>query len=163
MAGHRMQRRLTAWNFELIGKIDPQRSPDGAVCEFFPQSRYANAKDLPLNGHGAGPFCKFRIGLSEHRQGVYALTADDETVYVGECEDLSRRFGPRGYGNISPRNCFQGGQATNCKVNHLILNAVKSGHLVRLWFLPMTDRKTVEAMLIRFYHPAWNGQTPKPC
>ena len=25
-----------------------------------------------------------------------------------------------GYGRISPRNCFQGGQSTNCRVNNLI-------------------------------------------
>jgi hypothetical protein len=81
-----------------------------------PQSRYRNARDLPLNGHGAGPFCCFSIARGLNVPGVYVLTLAGEAVYVGKCTSLARRFGPQGYGAIQPKNCFVGGQSTNCKI-----------------------------------------------
>lgn len=155
-----MQRHVEGWAFEFVGEIRPERGEDGCVRRFFPQSRYENPKQLALNRYGDGPFCRFRVATENHRQGVYLLTAADDAVYIGECEDLERRFGPNGYGTISPRNCYQGGQSTNCKVNHRILTAAEADRSVKLWFMETTDRKAMEADLIRTIEPPWNSQTP---
>ena len=151
---------LCDYAFDLVGDIEPERQPDGTIRQFMPQSRYANHAGLPLNRHGAGPFCRFRIAGEVQRSGVYLLTVESEVVYIGECVSLAARFGPNGYGGISPRNCYQGGQVTNCRINHLILGMLKAGRRVRLWFLQVADRKGVEAELIRRVDPQWNAQTP---
>jgi hypothetical protein len=54
-----------------------------------------------------------------------------------------------GYGQISPRNCYIGGQPTNCRLNHLIYLASKDGKKVDLWFMPTGDRFAIEAALIQ--------------
>jgi hypothetical protein len=78
---------------------------------------------------------------------------------VGECIDLARRFNT-GYGRIDARNCYEGGQNTNCKVNALVLDAVKSGRQVELWFLQTSRRKDIEAELLIALRPPWNGRFP---
>jgi hypothetical protein len=91
---------------------------------------------------------------------VYTLIVSDAIKYVGECERLESRFGPIGYGHVSPRNCHIDGQATNCKVNALVLHASQSEDRVQLWFLPTgEDRKSIESRLIRTLNPPWNGRT----
>jgi hypothetical protein len=90
--------------------------------------------------------------------GVYAVTVDDGIVYVGECQNLSERFNARGYGTISPRNCFEDGQPTNCRINALILQGAKQGSRIELWFHQTTERKPVEAEIISRLRPPWNIQ-----
>jgi hypothetical protein len=63
-----------------------------------------------------------------------------------------------GYGQISPRNCFDGGQPTNCKVNRHVLDAVAEGKQPELWFLETQHRKSIESELIRIFNPPWNVQ-----
>ena len=77
---------------------------------------------------------------------------------MGECEDLQTRF-ETGYGNISPRNCFIGGQSTNCKINHLIRGGARANAQIDLWFRPGLDRKRLEFDLIAEIRPAWNGKS----
>ena len=92
-----------------------------------PQSRYAKADIKRLNPHGTGPFCRFiTVGLPPG-PGVYALTVDGVPTYVGKADNLARRWGPQGYGAISPANCYDGGQPTNCRINHQIFNAARAG------------------------------------
>jgi hypothetical protein len=93
--------------------------------------------------------------------GAYVLTVDDNPAYVGECINLSSRYN-NGYGNISPRNCYAGGQLTNCRINHLIHNAVNAGQQIKLWFLRTANRKTIEAELINALKPEWNRQGHGP-
>jgi len=83
------------------------------------------------------------------------LTVDAEAVYVGECVNLSSRYN-NGYGNISPRNCYEGGQRTNCRINHLVYKAASDGRLIDLWFLKTARYKTIESELINSLQPAWN-------
>jgi hypothetical protein len=109
-----------------------------------------------LNVHGAGPFCRFAIPAQVRRKGVYVITVEENVVYVGECLDLASRFNT-GYGTIQPKNCYERGQSTNCKVNNLVLKEVKSGRYPSLWFTERTgDRKLVEARLLRALRPPWN-------
>lgn len=110
--------KIGEYEFSHIADIEPMREPDGTVRPFLPQSRYANALNIPLNQYGTGPFCKFKIPGHYRTSGVYVLTIDGEIRYVGECANLSARFNA-GYGNISPRNCFQGGQEKGAGADHI--------------------------------------------
>jgi hypothetical protein len=143
------------YEFEHVCNIGPLRESDGALKQFMPQARYRNVRHLPLNRYGAGPFCKFTIPSKYQVSGVYALTIDDELLYVGECASLSARFNA-GYGNISPKNCFKGGQETNCRMNNLVYMAALAGHHVSLWFFATADYKSMEAALRATLKLAWN-------
>ena len=152
--------RFADLDFKLIGPIEPERAPGGEILEYMPQSRYRKAATTPLNAAGAGPFCRFRIARGYDQPGLYVLTLDGNAAYAGECADLAVRWGLSQYGSISPKNCFKGGQSTNCRINALILTEVKKGRLVELWFCPSdasTDRRrSAETMLIQALKPNWN-------
>ncbi len=141
--------------FTYVCDIAPVRTADGSVQQFMPQGRYMNAKNLPLSSYGSGPFCKFMISTRLQVAGVYALASDEVAHYVGETDNLSRRFNS-GYGNISPRNCFKGGQDTNCRVNHLLYTVVQAGKRVSLWFFPTDEYKAMEAALREALKLGWN-------
>lgn len=148
--------RLHGRDFTFVTRLTPDRDATGAIKEFSPQARYTKAGSVPLHQHGHGTFCSFRILVPSRLVGVYALVVDGSVRYIGECEDLGKRFNA-GYGNISPKNCYRGGQPTNCKINRRVLDMSKAGGSVDLYFHPTTDRKTVEKDLIARYTPPWNG------
>jgi hypothetical protein len=136
------------------------RDTAGVIIQSMPQSRYRNADIDRLNRYGSGPFCTFSIGQSQKAPGVYALTSNEELVYIGKCQSLADRFGPRGYGAIHPKNCYVGGQPTNCKVNDLILQEALGDRVIKLWFHETTEPAPVERELIVRLRPHWNTQTP---
>lgn len=162
--------------FTLIGPIAPETDAAGALKEFTPAQRYKNDTGLALNAYGRGAFCKFRLP-THHPElgaldlaGVYALVDGAGAVlYAGKCENLERRFN-MGYGSIAPRNCYQDGQSTNCRINHLILAAWQAGGGVRLFFHPTPGGPAAAALeteLIQTLTPPWNrsgtgrhGSTP---
>ena len=146
---------IAGLTFQRICKIEPDRDEFGAVIAYLPQSRYANARRLPLNKYGAGPFCRFKIPTSYFVSGVYILTVNDEPKYVGECRNPAARYNA-GYGSISPKNCFKGGQETNCRVNTLIHHAIATGAEVVLWFHPSEDFKSLELTLLGARNWEWN-------
>lgn len=147
-------------DFEYLGTIEVERGKNSEILTFMPQSRYRNASQAQLHAYGIGPFCRFRIGQKRRDPGLYVLTLDDVPVYAGECVDVGKRWGPNGYGGISPRNCFQGGQSTNCRVNAAILVEALLGRRIDLWFAnfdgPRDARLAAETILIRNLKPAWN-------
>lgn len=155
-----MNRDFAGYAFERIGPVEPERDSSGAVREFMPQSRYRNARALPLNDHGAGPFCRFTIARGIHRPGVYVITLVGQPIYVGKCRDLAQRFGPQGYGAIQPKNCFVGGQSTNCKVNNLVLQHARQAQDMELWFHATGEPAPVERDVIVKIRPPWNTQVP---
>ena len=53
-----------------------------------------------------------------------------------------------GYGRIAPRNCYVGGQSTNCKMNKVVLSLYEQGKTVDLYFYKTTDYKHVELELL---------------
>lgn len=156
--------------FEHLGAIEPERDEGGDLRVFMPQARYGAASAATLHAYGAGPFCRFRIARARHEAGLYVVTVDEVPVYAGECVDVGRRWGPNGYGGISPRNCFQGGQPTNCRVNAAVLAEALRGSRIDLWFAafegPRDERLAVETFLIRSLNPTWNraklGARPRP-
>ncbi|WP_146000364.1 GIY-YIG nuclease family protein [Sinorhizobium medicae] len=155
----RVLRRFADVEFSCIGAIEVERDSDGTLVELFPQARFSRAETTPLHAYGQGPFCRFYIGSKIRAAGLYVVTVTGEPLYVGECANLHKRWAS-GYGSISPRNCFRGGQQTNCRVNNLVLETARSGNRIELWFRPQSgakaDRIAVEAALVDALQPNWN-------
>jgi len=147
--------KIAGYDFEHVCDIEPTYGPDGSIQQFTPQDRYKNVRNLPLNKYGAGPFCKFKIPSRFQSSGVYALTMDYDIRYIGECANLSARYNA-GYGNISPKNCFRGGQETNCRLNNLVYLPAAAGERISLWFFQTTDYKAVEMILRSTLKLIWN-------
>jgi hypothetical protein len=146
---------LVECEFQYICDIKPLRGVDGSIRLFAPQTRYRNVRNLPLNKYGEGSFCKFQIPKTYRNSGVYVLKSNEGVRYVGECVNLSARFNI-GYGTISPRNCFKGGQETNCRLNMLIYLAAQAQDSISLWFFQTADYKALEARLRSELNPPWN-------
>ena len=147
--------RIDRTEFEFICRLEPEVGSDGTVVSLMPQPRYKNPNNLSLNTYGAGPFCKFRIPRQFNTSGVYALVVGSSIKYIGECVNLSSRYNS-GYGNISPRNCFKGGQETNCRLNARIYIEVQLGHQVELWFHATREHKQLEKCLLAANDYEWN-------
>jgi hypothetical protein len=147
--------KIADYEFEHICDIGPLRQADGSVQAFMPQGRYKNLRNLSLNAYGTGPFCRFKIPSRFRVSGVYLLLVDDQLRYVGECASLSARFNV-GYGNISPKNCFKGGQETNCRLNNLVYAHARADKRISLWFFQTASYKSVESTLRRNLNPPWN-------
>ena len=150
-----MKKNFGKYRFTYICAIQPERDKKGKIRQFTPQCLYMNRRRLPLHKYGKGPFCRFRIPKDFPIEGVYTLIVNGIVKYIGECINLSSRFN-MGYGQISPRNCYYGGQHTNCRVNHLILETTKRSKSVGLWFFKTPKRKNIESELIADFHPFWN-------
>lgn len=151
---------MDSLELKYICEIEPEKNAYGAINEYYPHKDYMNAAIAKLHMHGKGPFCKYRIPAKLNLTGVYAIKVEDLIKYVGECENLSRRFN-MGYGNISPRNCFVGGQSTNCKINSYILKEKQKGLNIHLYFIESEDRFSLERELINQYKPEWNSTAGK--
>jgi len=143
------------YDFQFICDIELARDANGDILSFLPQAKYKNTNGLPLNKYGKGPFCRFRISQNFGYSGVYALVEETEIMYIGECLSLSSRYN-LGYGNISPRNCFIGGQETNCRINNLILQQITKGSKISLWFHKSSNYKLIESMLRASLALRWN-------
>lgn len=148
---------LLNYEFEYIQDLKPALDKLGRIIEYSPQENYMKKDFAVLNKYGSGTFCKFSIdskwfGIS----GVYAFFVDGTLVYIGQAIDFAQRFN-MGYGNISPKNCFVGGQSTNCKINKMVLNSVKSGKVVSVYFYTTKDYNVVERNLIMHYKPPYNS------
>ena len=147
--------RICDHDFEFVGPILPMRDEKGEILEY---THNLPAGILP-NRFAVGPFCTLNPVPVRLGPGVYAITICDNPVYVGESENLSRRFGPENYGYISGRNCHSDGQSTNCRVNSQLLQEFKKGNPVGLWFFGTPNRKNIEAEIISKIRPSWNNRT----
>lgn len=143
-----MEHLFADFNFIHVARITPDLDENNLIRIYFPQSLYRKREEHKLHAYGAGPFCRFRIPKQFSGEGVYVLTVDSEPFYVGECQHLSKRYN-MGYGQISPRNCYQGGQPTNCRLNNLIYQVAGSLQSVDLWFLETSNRFEIESILIQ--------------
>jgi hypothetical protein len=146
--------------FRFICEIIPELDTNGFPKEYLPQIAYRNAAKIPLNKYGRGPFCRFRIRNRYGKTGVYAISVNNVMEYIGECQDLAKRWN-NGYGNISPRNCFTGGRPTNCRINNLIYQTVKECGRITLLFFETDNRFEIEHNLINELRPEWNRTTGK--
>ena len=107
------------------------------IGEYIYSQKQCNNSDYlnPLNKYGDRVFCKFKISESHNilkKRGLYCYFVDGQVKYLGKC---TSNFGTRinaGYGNISPKNCFKGGQPTNCHVNSEINQALSRGQCIEI-------------------------------
>jgi len=148
-----VKRDIGGRTFEWVTSISPRCTPAGEVVQ--------QVYDQPgerLNRYGRGPFCRFDFPTDWVVAGVYAITVENQVMYVGECKHLSIRFGPLGYGHITARNCLHNGQVTNCRVNALILEQCLAAQAVDVWFLRTRKRHRIEEDLCVLLQPPWNRQ-----
>lgn len=95
-------------------------------------------------------FCKFKL-LSDDidKSGVYIWYINNDVAYIGEASNLRKRFN-YGYGNISPRNIFKGGQSTNCKMNRIAMKCFKENIDINIFFYETSNYKNVEQDLLDY-------------
>lgn len=154
LEGNRMM--VFGYDFRYLQDILPQRDEAGNVIKYYPQNDYYNKQNLPLSYYGKGAFCRFSI-KAEDCPGVYLWVVNEKIIYIGETAGLRKRFN-MGYGNISPRNCYVGGQSTNCKMNKVVLNLYEQGKVVNLYFYKTTYYKSVELDLLRKINTMYNNK-----
>jgi len=148
--------KISGLPFQLVCEIIPELDSSGMPKDFMPQFKYRNVLRIPLHKYGNGPFCRFRIPNGyDGKVGVYVVLVNGSVKYVGECEDLRKRW-KAGYGNISPRNCYRGGRSTNCRINNLIFKTYGKGSKIELVFHETNNRFRIENDLIAKLNPEWN-------
>jgi len=144
--------------FSLGSHIDLRRASDGTPHLDYPHLRFDNTRNLKLNKYGAGPFVTLTLTPPPPKeQGVYAVVADStQAMYIGQAANTIRQRWAMGAAKISPRNCFDGGQPTNCHLNTLIHRAVADGSHLELYVLVTPDYDSIERELIATLQPPWN-------
>ena len=145
---------MLGYNFTFMCKLEPILDEDGKVAQYYPQNLYKNDKNLPLHQYGKESFCKFSPKLKPIK-GVYLWVVNNEVIYIGETDNLEKRF-RQGYGNVSPRNCFKGGQSTNCKMNKVALQLFLQGKEIEIYFYETEEYKNVERELLQRINTKYN-------
>ena len=154
---------LAGYRFLRCAIIKPNRLPDGRFLTYRPQNRYKGAAYSRLHQYGSGSFCKFAIPGLPESAGVYLLCVKGRVMYIGHSQNLAERFSFANYGMISPKNCYQYGQSTNCKINKQVLRYAKKGQFITLWFHPTRDSAKLETELLSKVMSPWNrrgGNSP---
>ncbi len=144
---------VCGYTFTFIQNLVPD-CENGKVIRYYPQADYNNVRHLTLNYHGGGAFCRFRINAPES-PGVYLWIVGSEILYIGETYNLAQRFNT-GYGIIAPRNCYEGGQSTNCKMNKVVMKYYEQGTPIALFFHATNDYKRLELELLGRYNTRYN-------
>lgn len=156
--------KIGNYEFEYVETIEPKRNEDGGIWmdPEPPQRRYKNKKGLRLHEYGEGQFCKFKLSHAKPISGVYAWVIEGETepIYIGETNNFKKRFSI-GYGTISPRNCYVGGQKTNCKMNKVVLKQYSEGKKIEIYFYATDEYKKVELELLSEINTPYNTKNNK--
>ena len=147
--------QIGGYDFSLGSVIDLRRSPDGTPLLEYPHLRFDNVKNVELNKYGAGPFVTLILTPPPPKaQGVYAVVADStQVMYIGQAANTIRQRWAMGAAKISPRNCFDGGQPTNCHLNTLVRRAVADGRSLELYVLTTPEYDSIERTLIATLQP----------
>lgn len=145
-------------NLRFIKHCTIELIPHDGSLKYFPQRNFDNVKGYPLlKGITMDtPFCKFKPDLPKGK-GVYLWVVEEEIIYLGEAEDLRSRFNS-GYGNISPRNPYLGGQSANVKMNRAALEILESGKQIDIHYALVEDHKGAEAYLLSRINTKYNVQ-----
>ena len=93
---------------------------------------------------------------------MYAIYLGGALKYIGETNDLARRFGRRyNYGQIAGTQS-KSRPSTNHRINAHVCAAAKSGKTVEVFFHPFPgskeERRYLESELIREKDPEWNDR-----
>lgn len=151
---HREPITFCGYKFIFVQQLCPEWGLNGAIKKFHPQDQYDNLRKLSLLPDGNGAFCRFSIEADEV-PGVYLWVLDGKVIYIGETSQLRRRFN-MGYGNISPRNCYLGGQSTNCRMNKVVMELFEIGKIIDLYFYETYDHKRMELELLNKVRTKYN-------
>lgn len=94
-------------------------------------------------------FCQFKLVSDNitNKSGVYIWVLNNKIIYIGEASNLKSRFNS-GYGIISPRNIFTGGQSTNCKMNRVVLDHHQEK--IKIYFYETEEHKDLERKLLDY-------------
>ena len=130
-------RNLAGYAFKLVEVIQPERDERGKVIE-----ERVSSRDGTWNKHGQGPFCRFRVAEGWRECGVWLLVSGDAELEVGACGDLEMIWSR--VGRIKPYAVVRRGTSTHCKNNNRILNEIKRGSEISLWFRAIPDNKQRE-------------------
>lgn len=144
------------YEFKFVQKLNLEQK-DGKLLEYNTGDKYKKSKYLPRNKYGYKNFCKFKIRKDDEFKvpSVYLWVEDDEVIYIGETVNLLNRFNT-GYGIISPRNCFVGGQTTNCHLNSFVLEEYEKDKTIDIYYLPTSLHKEIEKDLLNKVHTKLN-------
>jgi hypothetical protein len=145
---------LTGDGFEPVA-LEFDLGPDGRPICYDPGMRSPLAASGQRHPDGLGPFCRFRAPSAPASAGVYVFLVDGAVVYVGISANLRRRLN-REYGRISPRNCFQGGPRTTCRINASLYQKADAGSRIDLLIKQTPNPQEAEGELIESFRPAWN-------
>ncbi len=126
---------------------------------------YSKKDSVELNSYGNSLFAKFKIenNALTRQVGLYAFFKNDELLYIGRTHASFHERLSTGYGNISPKNCYIGGQSTNCKMNSYINKSMSDGESITYYVYPMVGIESInnlEARMIMELDPPLNGQIP---
>lgn len=141
---------VCGYPFRYVQEIRPEIDADGKVNECYPELDPGKR----LNKNGKPPFCRFSID-ADSLPGVYLWVLGEDIIYIGETENLRRRFN-NGYGRIYAYNCYSDGRSTNCKMNKVVLALAKAGRYVKLYFYETKDYKVVERELLEKIKTRYN-------
>ena len=111
-----------------------------------------------LNSYGDETYSRFFIRDANWltRKGLYCYVVGGIVMYIGQSKDSFGKRINQGYGNISPKNCYLDGQATNCHLNSLITRHRAEVELFVSEVNDLTVIDKLEKMLIKTCQPAWN-------
>ncbi len=101
--------------------------------------------------------------------GLYVWSSDGVALYVGQTGGTLRaRLGSNGYATISAYNTLarevgrtNGGQQTNCRINALANQLLRSGATLELWYrsVDRVHALQAESSFMRAHGlPPWNRQ-----
>ncbi len=152
---------LLSYNFVYVDTIKLEQDANGDIISYNSKGRYLKKDTASLNKYGNLEFCRFFVNNLPTVSGIYALFEDDVCVYIGRAKNLSARWGRRNYGAISPKNCYVGGQSTNCKVNNYIYEATKAGKKLELYIYETQNYIQVEKQLLSVYAQSLKLNTQK--
>ena len=141
---------VCGYSFRYVQEIQPECDANGMVKEYYPELEPGKR----LNKNGKPPFCRFSID-ADSLPGVYLWVLGEDIIYIGETENLRRRFN-NGYGRIYAYNCYSDGRSTNCKMNKVVLALAKAGRYVKLYFYETKDYKLVERELLEKIKTRYN-------
>lgn len=139
---------VCGYPFRFLQEIRPVME-NRSVKEFIPDLKPGRR----LNPYGNPPFCQFVVNMPSS-PGVYLWIVGDEIIYIGEAQNLQKRF--YDYGHIYAANCYASGRNTNCKMNKVVLEHAMIGQYVKLYFNETEDYKKVELELLRQINTKYN-------
>lgn len=124
--------------------------------DLYPEVHYTKKDTVKLLPNGAGPFCEFVVAGLPPASGVYAFFVGGVLRYVGRSQNLKKRF--YDYGHISPKKCYQGGQATNILMNKHLREAFRANEEIEIFVHKTLDYIILERTMIAVLQPLWNVQ-----